>query len=256
VGLTCSKGGNVSPPAPLRPLLPFCLRCGKIKPKNIFPQRSGKGSPAGYVWALWGSVTSLKERENHPHFSAGLMRRAWCRNAPPHKTKSVRGAFAPQPSCFWRRPVLVGSLSFSVCSFRLLSLRPFHFATATGLHCADSRLSVILIILHLINGGYLRNPCSARARLAPLGLVLVGSTPHTSELTFLVGALNAKWKKDLKDLLWCFDKCLLYIRFLEACFRASLRFAPNKPGRGHGVAKPPFAKRKSARVALLPSPRK
>jgi len=51
-----------------------------------------------------------------------------------------------------------------------------------------------------IDGGYLRNPCSARAQLAPLGHVLVGSTPHTSGLACLVGALNAKWKKDLKDL--------------------------------------------------------
>ena len=71
VGLTCSKGGYVSPAAQLRPLLPFCLRLGKINQKPIFPNRSGKGSPVGYLWALWGSDTSLKERENHPHFSAG-----------------------------------------------------------------------------------------------------------------------------------------------------------------------------------------
>jgi hypothetical protein len=56
--------------------------------------------------------------------------------------------------------------------------------------------------LVVIPGGYLRKPCSARARLAPLGLVLVGFTPHTSGLACLVGALNAKRKKDLKDLLW------------------------------------------------------
>jgi len=137
------------------------------------PQRAGKPS-ALFSWIVASGMVSQRT---------------------PHKTKSVRGAFAPQPSCYWRRPVLVGSLSLSVGSFRLLSLRPFHFATATGLHCADSRLSVILIILMFIAGGYLRNPCSARARLAPLGLVLVGSTPHPSGLACLVGALNAKRKK-------------------------------------------------------------
>jgi len=127
------KRGECFSARPAASLAPLCLRLGKIKPKNIFPQRSGKGSPAGYVWALWGSDTSLKERENHPHFSAGLLRRAWCRNAPLTKQRAFGVPLLPSP------PVIGGALSslvrspsawvrFAFCHFALFtSLRPQGF---------------------------------------------------------------------------------------------------------------------------------
>ena len=128
------KRGECSSALPAASLAPLLPSLGKNKTKNHFsptlrqrvpcglcvgalglryqPQRAGK-SPALFSWIVASGVVSQRT----PAF---LILAALC---PRWLALPQRGSFCLPP------------------------LRPCHFATGTGLHCADSRLSVIFLAL-------------------------------------------------------------------------------------------------------------
>lgn len=191
-GIRALRVGLLAWPAPRTPQ--------KTKTWGVGPRQPCLAHLWGLGYQLWFVLQSLRLTQNHSSpfapsapSSAGLLRQAWCRNAPSHKNKNRSWVpLLPSP------PLLGAALSSLACTpsaWVRSASRQSAFSTplrAQGFTAQIAASVAFSSLFVVISGGYLRKPCSARARLAPFGLLLVGCSPHTSGLACLVGALNAK----------------------------------------------------------------